>query len=60
MKPEPCADAQIPTTEWVFPDLDLLQALAQEPAPRQARVLVFRSPEPEATEAPDAWEAGSR
>jgi hypothetical protein len=60
MKPGPCAYPQIPTAEWVFPDLDLLQALAEEPAPRQARVLAFRSPEPEAAEAREAREAESR
>jgi hypothetical protein len=31
------------TAELVFPDLDLLRALAEEPAPRRARVLTFRS-----------------
>jgi hypothetical protein len=44
---------QVSMAELVFPDLDLLQALAEEPPPRQARVLTFRGPEPPATETPE-------
>ena len=60
MKPGPRTYPQIPTAEQVFPDLDLLQALTDEPAPQQARVLAFRTPEPGAIEAPEAREAESR
>ncbi len=53
MKPGERAQRQASTAELVFPDLDLLRALAEEPMPWRARVLTFRGPESPAAEAPE-------
>ena len=45
MEPGERAYQQALVAELVFPDLDLLRALAEEPAPRRSRVLAFRGPE---------------
>jgi hypothetical protein len=44
---------QAMVAELVFPDLDLLRALAEEPTPWRSRVLAFRGPEIAAVEEPD-------
>ncbi len=45
MEPGERVYRQAMVAELVFPDLDLLRALAEEPAPWRSRVLAFRSPE---------------
>ena len=56
MEPGERGYQQALAAELVFPDLDLLLALAEEPAPwRRSRVLAFRGPDgaPAAAEGPD-------
>jgi hypothetical protein len=59
MEPGERAYRQAMVAELVFPDLDLLRALAEEPAPWRSRVLAFRSPEV-AAEEPDLLSNESR
>ncbi len=53
MEPGERVYRQAMVEELVFPDLDLLRTLAEEPAPWRSRVLAFRGPEIAVVDEPD-------